>query len=124
MAEKTFTQEEVNKIVQERLNDQKSKYEKLLADKDAEHSKIMRKVNAEKELSKRGIPAELLDLVRLDDDNTLKQSLDLLERNYKPIKEPDGPIVTGKTPDKRGKATPGTDPDALTDKAIKKAMGL
>ena len=119
---KTFTQEEVNQIVQDRLAKEKARYDKILADKDAEHTKQMRKHTAKEELHKRGIPAELIDLVRLDDDESCNQSLALLERNYKPKAEVSGPVVSGRSPENIGKTTPARMDSG--DKSIRKAMGL
>lgn len=83
MEDKTFTQEEVNTIVQDRLAKEKAKFEKQLADARADVSARERRLQAREELSKRGLPDELTDLVRLDNDDALNTSLELLERTYK-----------------------------------------
>ena len=119
--EKTFSQEEVNNIVQERLAKEKAKYEKLLEEQKAEYDKRERLYQAKDELNKRGIPAELASLVKLDDEAAYNDSISLLEKNYKTV-HPSEPLVRGVTPENRGRSTKstgfsGSDP-------IKKAMGL
>ncbi len=81
--EKLFTQEQVNTIIQDRLAKEKAKYEKQAADMQAEIKQREKRLEAREKLSEKGLPAELIDLVRLDDDQAFKTSLELLERTYK-----------------------------------------
>ena len=91
--ERTFTQEEVNTIVQDRLAKEKAKYEKQISDMQADVKRREKLLDARAKLEERGLPAELADLVRLEDDNAFNTSLELLERTYKqnqPAVPPDG----------------------------------
>lgn len=81
--EKLFTQEQVNTIVQDRLAKEKAKYEKQIADMQAEVKQREKRMEAREKLSEKGLPAELIDLIRLEDDQAFKTSLELLERTYK-----------------------------------------
>lgn len=81
--EKLFTQEQVNTIVQDRIAKEKAKYEKQIADMKAEVSQREKRLEAREKLTEKGLPAELADLVRLDDDKAFNTSLELLERTYK-----------------------------------------
>lgn len=120
--DKTFTQEEVNEIVRDRLSKEKAKYEKLVAEKEAEYSRKERLLNAREELSRRGLPDELASLVKLDDDESFSNSLTLLEKHFKTGFSPK-PMVTGKTPENRGHSVPSSEGNKV-DVSIRKAMGL
>lgn len=83
MENKTFTQEELNTIVQDRLAKEKAKYEKQIADIQRDVVLREKKLQAKEKLSEKGLPAELIDLVRLDNDEAFDTSLELLEKTYK-----------------------------------------
>ena len=83
MEDKTFTQEEVNAIVQERLAKEKAKFEKQIADVQKDVSQREKRLQALEKLTEKGLPAELVDLVHLDSDEALNTSLELLEKTYK-----------------------------------------
>ena len=118
--EKLFTQEQVNTIVQDRIAKEKAKYEKQIADMQAEVGQREKRLEAREKLAEKGLPVELVDLVRLDDDKAFNTSLELLERTYKQ-RQPGSPqgggedVRRGYTP--RGGITPHYDP-------IREAMGL
>ena len=80
---KTFTQEEVNAIVQERLAKEKAKYDKQIADMQADIKQREKRMEAIGKLKEKGIPEELVELVKLDDDKSFNASIELLERTYK-----------------------------------------
>lgn len=82
MTDKTFTQEEVNTIVQDRLAKEKAKYDKQIADMQADIIRREKRLEAREKLQEKGLPAELADLVRLDDDEAFKTSLELLEKTF------------------------------------------
>lgn len=118
MEDKTFTQEEVNTIVQDRLAKEKAKYEKQLADVQADVSRREKRLQAREELSKRGLPDELVDLVKLDNDDELNTSLELLEKTYK---------QSSQGHEKAGAAASHYVPvsgEAHRDDPIREAMGL
>ena len=128
---KMFTQEELNKIVQDRLARERSKYEK-----DIESSNKEQDINArEKELNTRilkldaintlkekGLPIEILELLSFNSKEELDSKIDLyhtifstlvkaeVERRIPSI-EPQGVIVQ-------------TSADDTLDKALREAMKL
>lgn len=82
MADKAFTQEEVNTIIQDRLAKEKAKFDKQLSDMQAEIQRREKRLEAREQLQKKGLPVELADLVKLDDDESFNTSLALLENTY------------------------------------------
>ena len=112
MADKAFTQEEVNTIIQDRLAKEKAKF-----DKQKDIKRREKRLEAREKLQEKGLPAELIDLVKLDSDETFKSSLDILENAYK-TKVPESKPTSGGGYSPAAGATP--DPDAN----IRKAMGL
>lgn len=83
MADKTFTQEEVNTIIQDRLAKEKAKYEKQLADVQTDIQQREKRLEAREKLQEKGLPLELVDLIKLDSDESFNTSLSLLEKTYK-----------------------------------------
>lgn len=81
--ERTFTQEEVNTIVQDRLAKEKAKYEKQLSDMQVEVSRREKRLDAQQKLKEKGLPDELIELVNLDNDDAMNTSLELLTRTYR-----------------------------------------
>ena len=75
MDEKTFTQEEVNKIVSKRLSEERAKMEK-------EFSAKMLNEKARGILKEKGFNPDLADALKFDDEETLKQSIELLGGGY------------------------------------------
>lgn len=116
--EKLFTQEQVNTIVQDRIAKEKAKYEKQIADMKAEVSQREKRLEAREKLAEKGLPAELADLVRLDDDQAFNTSLELLERTFKQgHQEPPKKDTAAKHYVPRGGTTVDCDP-------VREAMGL
>lgn len=112
--ERTFTQEEVNTIVQDRLAKEKVKYEKQLSDMQAEVSRREKRLDAQQMLKEKGLPDELIDLVRLDNDDAMNTSLELLSRTY--IKPEATPKITG--------ASPARSQQISEDDMLRQAMNL
>ncbi len=71
MDEKTFTQEEVNKIVSKRLSEERAKLEKEFAAKELNF-------NARAILKEKGLNPDLADVLKYEDEETLKKNIDLL----------------------------------------------
>lgn len=87
--EKTFTQEEVNRIVQERL----SRTKKDAPDLEAREKEITRKefvLQAKELLSEKGLPKELAGILHFTDEHELKEAVELLERHYSPKQKESG----------------------------------
>ena len=118
---KTFTQEDVNRIVSERLAKEKAKYETAsktsFQDKEAELSKREKDValremraTAKEILMNKKLPMELLDVVNFNSEEDMNKSIEILNKTYSPRG-----AVCHYTPE--GGETPYSDP-------IRAAMGL
>lgn len=75
--DKTFTQEDVNRIVQERLAKERSKGNNTdeLIQRTAELDLRERKIKAREELSKNGLPDYLVDALNMQDDESFEKSI-------------------------------------------------
>lgn len=74
--EKTFTQEDVNRIVQERLAKEKGKGSEELNKRMAELDMRERKLNAVSELRKNGLPEYLADALNISTDEAFQKSME------------------------------------------------
>lgn len=119
MDEKTFTQEEVNVIVRDRLAKEKAKYDKQLADVQADVTRREKLLDAKEKLKEKGLPPELAELVRLDDDESFNNSLTLLEKTYKQPSGNDGAAARNRG----GGYVPSGGHESSPDR-IREAMGL
>lgn len=84
--EKTFTQEEVNRIVQERL----SRTKKDIPDFEAREKELARKelvLQAKELLSNKGMPKELAGILHFTNERELKEAVELLEQHCGPEQE-------------------------------------
>lgn len=114
---KTFTQEEVNSIVSERLKRERDKMGKEQEEKLNEREKAIAarelRMTATEQLNAAGLPKTLVDAINCSDEETMMKSIDILSKafqsqgnisNVKPDKvmyTPRGPMhVT--VPDFRG----------------------
>lgn len=79
--EKTFTQEDVNRIVQERLAKEKSKNsnEADFAKREQELEQRELKLSAKEMLSEKGLPLQLLDALNCTDEKVMKKSIEIIE---------------------------------------------
>ena len=77
-AGRTFTQEDVNRIVQERLAKEKSKGNEDLEKRAAELDKRERKMNAVQKLRENNLPDYLVDALNMDTDEAFEQSLNAI----------------------------------------------
>ncbi|MEY8321300.1 hypothetical protein AAK894_09485 [Lachnospiraceae bacterium 46-61] len=73
--EKTFTQEELNRIVSKRLAEEKQKNETDIAKREAELNKREFQLQAKELLKKNDLPDTLLDVLKGDDIETLNKSI-------------------------------------------------
>lgn len=125
MADKTFTQEEVNTIVQDRLAKEKAKYEKQISDLKADIAGREKRMEARVKLREKGLPEELAELVKIDDDESFNNSLGLLEAAYKKETCPTGGSGSGNSGTQKGSGyspMAGGMPNPEND--IRRAMGL
>ena len=99
--EKTFTQEEVNRIVQERLARSKNKEPDELAKREADLKAREMALTIKEQLSSAGLPQELASVITAKDEqeatekiNTLKKYIEqpAHKQAYSPVKggEPNG----------------------------------
>lgn len=123
--ERTFTQEEVNRIVSERLNKEKNKGEAAFAEREqlfAEREKQLANREAladlRDQLKEMGLPDALLPVLNVQDKDALKTALDALQTyvNRKIEKEKPYKVLENKLPEQSERDT--------TDADIRKAMGL
>lgn len=77
--EKTFTQEQVNAIVSKRLAEEKSKNEAALNKREAELNRREMQIRAKELLAEKGLPKNLADVLRYDDEESLKAAIDVIE---------------------------------------------
>lgn len=124
--EKTFTQEDVNRIVGERLAKEKAKSsgEADLAKREQELARRELHMSAREMLSEKGLPVQLCEALNCADQKTMEKSIATIEKIFN-----DQKAETAKKPLKFKGFQPGASgmmPDVgkLEDLEIRKAMGL
>lgn len=78
--ERTFTQDDVNRIVQERLAKEKGKGNEDLDKRAAELDKRERRMNAIDELRKNGLPDYLVDALNMETDEAFQKSMESIKK--------------------------------------------
>lgn len=124
--ERTFTQEDVNRIVSERLNKEKAKGDAALAEREqqfAEREKALANREAlydlRDQLKDMGLPAELLPVLNVQDKAALKTALDALKGYIDKYKSEQPHRVY-----EERKLPQGVESDLDEGYALRKAMGL
>lgn len=110
--ERTFTQEEVNRIVQDRLARFKAEpndREKELEQKEKDLEIRERKLKAIEVFTEKSLPKELLEVLDYSDENKMNEHIKILEKTYR-TKQGNYQPVGGGNP-------PSNDP-------VREAMGL
>lgn len=79
---KTFTQDDVNRIVQERLAKERGKGTEELDRRSAELDKREFNLKARETLSSKGYSADLLDALNCESEETFNKSLETIERLF------------------------------------------
>lgn len=123
---RTFTQDDVNRIVGERLAKEKAKTEQELSQREAELSKRELTLKAKEIMMNRKMPIELLEAVNYTDEKTLNKSLDII---YDYVhSEKFAPKLVGVTPAESARTiyrpVRGEDNTPYIEAATRKAMGL
>lgn len=77
--EKTFTQEQVNAIVGKRLAEAKASNEQALNKREEELNRREMQLRAKELLAEKGLPKNLADVLRYDDEESLKVAIDVIE---------------------------------------------
>lgn len=117
-AQKTFTQEEVDAFIQEKVEETKKQTETEYSQKVAEVEARERKLMVREGLQERGMPKELADIISCTDEADLKAKLDILQKyaSKSQQKEEEKPVTrVGFFPLKTNTSAPDQ---------IRKAMGL
>lgn len=78
--ERTFTQDDVNRIVQERLAKEKGKGSEDLDKRAAELDKRERRMNAIDELRKNDLPDYLVDALNMETDEAFQKSMESIKK--------------------------------------------
>lgn len=83
---KTFTQEDVNRIISERLGKERDKIKKeqeaALEKREKEIAVREMRMNALEKLNSRGLPSELADAINYSDEESIDKSIEILAKNY------------------------------------------
>ncbi len=98
-SERTFTQDDVNRIVQERLAKEKGKGNDELEKRAAELDRRERRMNAVDELRKNGLPDYLVDALNIETDEAFQQSMEAIKKmkgEYQSSSDPEGVVILGK----------------------------
>lgn len=123
--EKTFTQEDVNRIVGERLAKEKAKNsgEVDFAKREQELAQRELHMNAKELLSEKGLPVQLFDALNCTDKETMEKSIATIEKVFSDYKANATSNIkfTGFQP---GSASAKPSAPAGEDLEIRKAMGL
>lgn len=118
MSEETrlFSQEELDKIISDRLKQERAKFARELAQKEAELRQRETMLTARVDWERRGLPADLLDVLDMSKENVIESAGKILETLTKENRIfPNG----GFAPATESRFV-GNDEDA----AIRAAMGL
>lgn len=123
--EKTFTQDDVNRIVQERLAKEKAKNsgEADFAKREQELAQRELHMTAKELLSEKGLPVQLFDALNCTDKETLEKSIATIETVFNEYKA----NATGNIKFKGfqpGSGSKMSDAGDVGDLEIRKAMGL
>lgn len=120
---KTFTQEDVNRIVQERLAKEKARggSDADLARRERELERRELHMTAKELLSKKGLPVQLFDALNCADKETMEKSIATIEATINELKASSASSYRF-----QGFQPGGTEvrPPANGDLEIRKAMGL
>lgn len=77
---KTFSQEDVNRIVGERLAKEKAKNDADWQQREQDLQRRELHMTAKEYLSEKNIPVELLDALNYTDEETLQKSVEIIEK--------------------------------------------
>lgn len=122
--EKTFSQEDVNRIVGERLAKEKAKGEAEFSKREQELVKRELRMAAKESLSSKGLPAELLDALNCSDQETMEKSIATIEKVFSDYKANAGKNITFKGFQPGASCDLRTAIDRTEDAGLRRAMGL
>ncbi|RKJ39784.1 DUF4355 domain-containing protein [Acutalibacter sp. 1XD8-33] len=118
--ETTFTQDQVNKIVSDRLAREKAKSEAALAEREQQLAQRELLLTAKEKLTESGLPVELLDALNVSSPEAMEKAITTLKGVIDKIKGEARPVkFYGAKPAEAGRA-----PQMGGDSQLRKAMGL
>ena len=119
--ETTFTQEQVNKIVSDRLAREKVKSEAALAEREQQLAQRELLLTAKEKLAENALPVELLDALNVSSPEAMEKAITTLKGVIDKIKaeNPKAVRISGATAASEVTATPNG-----ADAQLRKAMGL
>lgn len=118
--ERTFTQEEVNRIVGERLAKEKARQDASFVEREQQLAKRELLFNAKEKIDKMGLPADLLNVLDVSSPEALDKALQALEQTIDEKTRQKGSKVYQQHKLEKGDAD-NEDPLSLQ---LRKAMGL
>ncbi len=125
--ERTFTQEEVNRIIGERLAKEKAKgdaasaeREQQLADREKQLANREALFDLKDQLKEMGLPAELLPVLNVQDKAALDKALEALKAYISEKRKDNEYMVVDPLPLRRGDPNIKVSPDGK----LREAMGL
>lgn len=77
--EKTFTQDDVNRIVQDRLAKDREKASKELGEREQELARREFRLNSRQKLIDRGYPEDILDALNCSSEEAFNKALDIID---------------------------------------------
>lgn len=118
---KTFSQDDVNRIVGERLAAEKRKGEVALAEREQQLAQRELLLTAKEKLSESGLPVELMDALNVSSPEAMEKAITTVKAVIDKIKAeaPKPFTIHGGKP-----AEAGRRPEVGTDSRLRKAMGL
>ncbi len=78
--QKTFTQDDVNRIVGERLSKDRSRNEADFVKRENDLKQRELAMTAREMLAEKGLPKDLADILRYSDEETLKTAIDRIQK--------------------------------------------
>lgn len=118
--EKTFSQEDVNRIVGERLAKEKAKGEAALAEREQQLAQRELLLTAKEKLTENGLPVELVDALNVSSPEALEKALSIVKTVMDKHKAEARPIkFSGVKPAESLSHAKNTG-----DSSLRKAMGL
>ncbi len=114
--EKTFTQDEVNRIVEKRLNRERSRLNGLLKEDDPREAALLERekavavkelqADAREALAAKGIPAEALELLNYTDKESCDKSMEAVKNLMDAvIRKTAEKFIKGDAPPRKGPST-------------------
>lgn len=113
--EKTFTQDDVNRIISKRLAEEKSKGEAEFSKREQELEQKELNFKAREVFSEKKLPEELINILKFSDEKTLNDAVQIVEKVFKMKEESPKPVLRG---------TPPYDGPTASGDMVRKAMGL